>query len=63
MPTWTIYVTLPIGLIKLFFGVPALLTAVPLVLSGLKAYGNLVWAAVTGKEPAKHGWYLLSENK
>lgn len=62
VPTWTVFVTLPIGLIKLFFGIPALVTAVPLVLSGLKAYGTLVWASVSGQDSTKYGWYLLSEH-
>ena len=62
VPAWTVFVTLPIGLIKLFYGVPALVTAVPLVISGIRAYGTLVWAAVSAKKPDKYGWYLLSEN-
>jgi hypothetical protein len=63
VPSWSVFVTLPISLIKLFMDVPDFVTVAPFVISGLKAYGLLVWAALSGREPAKHGWYLLSESK
>jgi hypothetical protein len=63
VPAWSIYVTLPIGILKAIFGGPVVLTAGLLALSGVKCYGKLIWASVTDKNPLQNGWYLVSDSR
>jgi len=63
IPNWSVYVTLPIGVLKAIFGAPLVVTGGLLMLSGINCYGKLIWASVTGSDPLQNGWYLVSDTR
>jgi len=61
VPRWSVFVTLPFGILNAIFGPLPGVTEGLLAVAGISAYGKLVWASASSAEPLKHGWYLVAQ--